>query len=93
MKAPKSLIELAATVDGSIHSINYRAHGQVSKGWVIVDKDRNELLEVEPVYYSNGDRWIVRNKTFNRHFYVKSLRYLHTKCQIQAGYTGYKLSL
>lgn len=92
-KTPKSIERLAATVAGStIQELSFRMHGRFAHGWAIVDKDQNELIECEPLYYSNGDKWLIKNKCFNRHFYVKSLRGLDTKCQIQAGHTGYKFS-
>lgn len=89
MKTPKSLLTLAVNVSGSVESINYHTHGQVNKGFAIIDSDNNELLECEPVYYSNGDRWLIRNKCTipSQLFYVKSLRGLKT--EIKAGRTGY----
>jgi hypothetical protein len=89
MRIPKSLLSLAAKVNGTVELLRYHAHGQVNNGFAIVDADSNELLEIEPVYYSNGDRWLIRNKCTipSNSFYRKSLRGFTT--DIKAGRTGY----
>lgn len=94
MKTPISLQRLADSIGAHIEPLNFKAHGRAMRGWAIVDSDNNELLECEPVYYSNGDRWKIDNKSdkLTGLKYVKTLRGLDRKINIKPGYTGYKFS-
>ena len=49
-----------------------------------------ELAEIEPVFFSNGDRWKVRNRSKQEIIYVKTLGGLDRKVSLTAGYTGFK---
>lgn len=81
------------------HEIKYRAHGGSSTGFVITDADKNELIEVEPVHYSNGDRWMVKDKqtypnewpTHRGLYYLKKLKGFAKNIQLKAGHTGFRL--
>lgn len=69
--------------------------GPTKKGFAIVDADSNELLEIEPVFYSNGDRWKIVNRTDERPgiLYAKSLKGIDKKVgTLRPGWTGYKFS-
>lgn len=93
MKTIKSLEALADSVGGFVERIKFKAHGQFQYGYAIVDADNNELLEAEPVHYSNGDRWKIHNRTTPGRidmFYAKSLRSLENETTLKAGYTGYR---
>lgn len=92
MKIPTSIQRLADSIGAFVEPLNFKAHGKSMHGWAIVDADSNELLECEPVYYSNGDRWKIDNRSDKSTGlkYVKSLQGIDRKVNIKAGYTGYK---
>lgn len=95
MKAPNSLQKLADSAPAWIEVIRFNAHGQSLKGYAIVDADGNELLECEPIHYSNGDRWKVINRHQNETrdlpaiYYYKSLAGIHKKQTIKPGINGH----
>jgi hypothetical protein len=90
MKTPKSLLQLADQVGGTVEPLTYRhaGNGSYSRGFAVVDSDNNELLECEPVHISTGRRWLVKNKCDSSHKYVSSLRGL--TAEIKPGHTGYR---
>lgn len=95
MNIPKSIQRLADIHGCRVEVLRFKAHGQSQKGYAIVDNDNNELLEVEPVRYSNGDRWLVRNKcleacTAKSREYIKTLQYF--TAEIKPMHTGFKFS-
>ncbi len=88
MRTAKSLLHLAESVNGRVEQLSFRFNGVFQTGYAIVDSDNNELLTLEPVHYSNGDRWLVNNHCAERITYVKSLRGL--TADIKPMHTGYK---
>lgn len=92
MRASKSLQMLAGSINCFIELVKFTGNGQTKIGFVIVDADNNELLELEPVNYSNGDKWKAINKTVetNRLTYYKSLKGIDKAITLKPGYTGYK---
>jgi hypothetical protein len=90
MKTPKSLLQLAEPFGGTVEILTFRdgRNDTYHTGFAVVDKDGNELLTCEPVWYSNGDRWHVHNKCSRRLTYVKTLRGL--KADIKPGNTGFR---
>lgn len=90
MSTPKSLQQFAAKIGAFVEPLNFRMHGKSLRGWAIVDADNNELAEIEPVYYSNGDRWKVSTHGQTALRYLKSLRGIDLP--IKPGYTGFKFS-
>lgn len=92
MKTSKSLQSLADSINCFIELVKFTGNGQTKIGFVIVDSDNNELLELEPVNYSNGDKWKAINKTVETHrlTYHKSLKGIHKAITLKPGYTGYK---
>jgi len=69
-------------------------HG-TAYGFDLIDRDRNILVSIQPVNYSNGDRWLLKYH-FAEHpeiGYMKSLRELPGKCfGLKSGRTGFKLA-
>lgn len=66
MKVAKSLQLLAAMKGCSIVPIRYHFQGTFKWGFDLVkvyDGVRYIQLQIEPTYYSNGDRWMISNKT------------------------------
>lgn len=90
MRTPKSLQLLADKFNLFIEVLIFHANGQSSKGFALVDSDSNEIVEIEPVWYSNGDRWKINVRGQSGLIYVKSLRNL--KLELKAGHTGWKFT-
>lgn len=90
MRTPKCLLKLAGS-NCTVEILTYRNNGMFQTGFAIVDGDKNELLEVEPVYYhSSGYRWYVKNKCTKTTEYLKTLRGFKT--EISPMHTGYKFN-
>jgi hypothetical protein len=98
MRKFKSLELLALAIDGGrIELLRFRDQvGKYHLGFAIVDKDNNELLEIEPVHYSNGDRWKLNNRCEGgRIAYAKTMRGAHRLVLSQPfkpGLTGFKFN-
>lgn len=96
MKTPKSLEKLAEAAGLFIEPLKFYATmgGPTKKGFAIVDKDNNEIAEIEPVFYRNGDRWKISNRSDEAPSlsYLKSLKGIDKKFtgKLKAGHTGYK---
>lgn len=87
MSIPKSLTKLAASVSGRVEEICFRMHGKFMYGFAVVDQHDNELLEIEPIYYLSGDKWLVKNKCTNTVGYRKNLHGF--TADIKSMHTGY----
>ena len=68
----KSLIALSDKTRLSIAQVNFKAHGQISKGFDLMQANRM-LFTIEPVNYSNGDRWKLSGIMGGVH-YFKNMR-------------------
>lgn len=91
-RIPKSLIALAASIGARVEVLSFRMHGRFQTGFAVVDSDNNELLVLEPVSYSNGDRWLVKNNCIERPItYVKDLRGF--TADIKPMHTGFKFGM
>lgn len=87
MKVSKSLEQFANDAGCFIERLIF---DKINPGFCIVDADNNELMEIAPVHYSNGDRWKVINRVTKEMTYLKSLRAINKAGTIKRGYTGYK---
>lgn len=87
MRTPKTLQAIADTAKAFVEPLKF---DRIKRGWAIVDSDNNELMEIAPVHYSNGDRWKVIDRTDSRPSlkYYKSIRQI--KAALKPGWTGYK---
>lgn len=86
----KTLQKLADQIGGKVVVLKYRSCGMFMKGYAIIDKDKNEILTVEPRFYSNGDKWLYVNHSDKASgvCYLKSLIGLRG-LSLSAGFTGY----
>jgi hypothetical protein len=86
MRTPKTLTSLAAPFNGTVEVLTFRIHGKFLTGFAVVDPDKNELLEIEPIYYmQSGDRWMIKNKCTgaisyrkNMHGFTADIKPMHT---------------
>ncbi len=73
MKTPKTLIAFATVNSLKVAKINFRhaGHGTKQVGYSLINTSiwakeglysGAEMVEIEPVSYSNGDRWIIRQR-------------------------------
>lgn len=90
MRTPKSLIQLADSINARIEEISFRMHGRFLPGFAVVDQDDNELLVLEPLFRNGADRWLVNNKCGKGISYIKSLRGF--TADIKPMHTGFKFS-
>lgn len=93
MRTPK-ILEKFAQIHGMF--IEHLVFDKTNKGFVIVDADNNEILEIAPVYYSNGDRWKLNARGETGLLYLKSLRQLFRDgkpvLNLKQGWTGFKFT-
>lgn len=90
MKTPKVLLNLCK--DGMF--VEALTFDHTKRGWAIVDADMNELAVFEPCYYSNGDRWLVRNysdKNWTGKYFKRLNDPAIKSMPLVTGHTGYKL--
>ena len=77
MKAPVTLLTFAALHGLTAVPITYHSFGIDSRGWDLINSRNAIQVSFEPCHYSNGDRWMVTDKTdsaFKSVRYLKSLR-------------------
>lgn len=89
----KTLEDFAYKHGLTVVKINYRFKNYKFRGYDLIDADNYIQLKIEPVHYSNGDRWLVTDytKTFTGSEYMKSLRELKNTT-ISPRNTGFILS-
>lgn len=89
MKTPKSLLALAEPFGGTVEIITFRdgRDDTYHTGFAVVDQSNNELLVCEPCHYSNGDRWLIKNRCEGTLTYAKTMRGL--KASIKPKHTGF----
>lgn len=93
MKIPRTLQILADRVGGSAIKISYKNQiGHKLTGWVIADKDYNELLTIEPVHFRiSGSKWRAVNRSLRDGIqYCKRLNELKNTILIP-GFNGHKI--
>lgn len=81
----KNLLKLAKTVNSMLVVITIG--GKV--GYIIIDSDFNELVSIEACTYSDGSKWLVKNRCKSTISYYKSLSSINKEV-ISKGFTGYK---
>lgn len=62
----KTLTLYAKTNNLELVKIKYKAFGKYSIGFDLIKPETREIIaSFEPVYYTNGDRWFLRNSHNN----------------------------
>lgn len=87
----KVLQKLADSIGGKVVILTFRNLGTFQRGYCIIDSDNNELLTLEPLHRSNGDRWLINNHCTKELSYCKDIRAAKSQVIVQ-GWTGYKFS-
>lgn len=96
MKTPITLSTFAASLGLSVVAINYNARGSKFRGYDLVSANKAIQVSFEPVHYSNGDKWMVTDKTqtvFGGVRYIKSMRAVPSLLHglVPAEHTGFSL--
>lgn len=102
MKIPVILQKIAQQHGLTVVPITYRIMGYKDRGYDLIDKYRNIQLKLQPVWYTNKDRWLVINHAGYRPEYVSKMHYLQRLTQLKhylarenfkpIGHTGYVLA-
>lgn len=90
----KNLDLLAESKGCKVIKIGYKFQGisLKRKGFDVVDGWNSILISIEPIHYTNGDRWLVNNYCTGKQIYLKNLAYIKNQIITPGMQTGYKLS-